>query len=62
MLTMLRARLRPLRVPDDKAPLDAQELRDFRRLIHAWQDKSATRAVAGQERHAELLARWAARS
>lgn len=60
MLTMLRARLRPLRVPDDGTPLDVGEMRVFLALSAAWKDKAGTRAVAGRGRHSEIRAnrRW----
>lgn len=54
---MLAARFRRARVPADGRPLDAWELRSFISLMHSWQDKAATRAVAAAERHAEELAR-----
>jgi hypothetical protein len=62
LLTMLRARLRPLRMPDDhdRAPLDEQDMRAFLALAVTWKDKRGTRAVAGRERHSEVWARRAA--
>lgn len=60
MLKMLRARLRPLRVPDDGAPLDVGEMRVFLALSAAWKDKAGTRAVVTWERHSGIRAnrRW----
>jgi hypothetical protein len=56
-LRMLRARLRPLRVPKDGRPLDGVEWLALMSLRRAWDDKAATRALAAQEQRAELTAR-----
>jgi hypothetical protein len=60
-LTLLRARLRPLRVPGDGEPLDLGEMRALLALATAWEDRAGRRAVAARERHFEMRARRAAR-
>ena len=61
-LRMLRAFLRPLRMPGDNGrPLNSGEGLALITLRRAWDDRAGTRSVAARERHAELLARRAAR-
>jgi hypothetical protein len=58
---MLRARLSPLRVPDDGEALDRGEMRIFLALAASWKDKAGSRALAAAERATELRAQKAAR-
>jgi hypothetical protein len=57
---VIRALLRPVRVPADGEALDGGELRKLVALSRAWRDRAGTRALAAAERTAEQRARKAA--